>query len=114
MPRPDPCNPCDGCIPGEIPNDTFKQMLLSALCGVLTAVEEGGGGGAALSPSIFQSRLTLTSGTPVTTSNVTGATTIYLTPYLGNQIWLYSGSVWVSYSLSEISLALGTLVSGKN
>lgn len=58
-------------------------------------------------------RLTLTSGTPVTISDVTGATTIYCTPYTGNRIALYVSSAWVLRTTSEFSLALGTLTSGK-
>lgn len=58
-------------------------------------------------------RLTLTSGTPVTTGNVTGATTIYCTPYKGNYISLYDGSAnWNLISSAEFSVALGTLTSG--
>lgn len=63
--------------------------------------------------SINDFRLTLTSGVPATTSDVTGATTIYLTPYKGNGIALYSSSQWVLYSSGEISLALGTITSGR-
>lgn len=62
----------------------------------------------------FQGRMTLTSGTPVTTSDVTAATTVYLTPFKGNEIWLFTNSAWKRYELAEISLALGTVVSGKN
>jgi len=59
-------------------------------------------------------RLTLTSATPVTTADVTGATTIYCTPYKGNQIALYDGSsTWNTRTSAEFSLALGTLTSGK-
>lgn len=58
-------------------------------------------------------RLTLTTGLPVTTADVTGATTIYCTPYKSNQISLYTGSAWVTRSSAEFSLALGTLSSGK-
>lgn len=58
-------------------------------------------------------RLTLTPATPVTTADVTGATTIYCTPYKGNQISLYSGTVWNTRTAAEFSLALGTLTSGK-
>ena len=58
-------------------------------------------------------RLTLTSGTPVTTSDVTGATTIYCTPYNGNRIALYDGTNWQLRASAEISVALGTLTSGK-
>lgn len=61
----------------------------------------------------FQARLTLTTAVPVTTSDVTAAGTIYLTPYKGNQIWLYDGAAqWNLFNLTEISLAL-TLTSGK-
>ena len=58
-------------------------------------------------------RLTLTSGTPVTTADVTGATSIFATPMTGNLIGLYNGSVWTNYTSAEFSLALGTLTSGK-
>jgi hypothetical protein len=68
---------------------------------------------ATLAPQMQDFRLSLTSGTPVTTSDVTGATTIYLTPYKGNRIGLYSGTAWVSRNTAEISVALGTLTSGK-
>lgn len=54
-------------------------------------------------------RLTLTSGTPVTTSDVTGGTTIYCTPHGGNQISLYDGTRWNVRTSAEFSLALGTL-----
>lgn len=59
-------------------------------------------------------RLTLESGVPISTSDQTGKTTIYWTPYKGAQIALYSGSVWEVLSFSETSIALGTLTSGKN
>ncbi len=65
-------------------------------------------------PAICQGRLTLTSGTPVTISDVTGATTLYWTPYNGNQIGLYDGTRWVVFAQTELSLALGTLTASKN
>jgi len=58
-------------------------------------------------------RLTLTSGTPVTTSDVTGATNIYYTPYVSNVISLWTGARWQPIEFSEYTLALGTLTSGK-
>lgn len=58
-------------------------------------------------------RLTLTSGTPVTTSDVTGATNIYYTPYVSNVISLWTGYRWQPIEFSEYTLALGTLTSGK-
>lgn len=62
---------------------------------------------------VQQFRLTLTSDLPVTSSDVTGATTIYCTPYRGNKIALYDGAKWVVRSSAEFSLALGTLTSGR-
>jgi hypothetical protein len=59
-------------------------------------------------------RLSLTTGTPVTTSDVTGATTLYLTPYTSGSIIIYNGANWVSYLTPEVSLALGTLTNNTN
>lgn len=59
-------------------------------------------------------RLTLTTATPVTTADVTGATTIYWTPYVHNCIGLYDGTSWQQWTSAELSLALGTLTSGTN
>ncbi len=53
-----------------------------------------------------EGRLTLTSGTAITTSNVTAATTVYFTPYKGNRIYLFDGTRWRLYSFSEISVAV--------
>jgi hypothetical protein len=58
-------------------------------------------------------RLTLTSGTPITTADVTAATNIYYLPYLGNLIQLWDGSAWTLYTFAELTLAIGTLTSGK-
>jgi len=54
-------------------------------------------------------RLTLTSNTPVTTSDVTGATTIYCTPFNGNSIALFDGTNWNLRQSTQMSIALGTL-----
>jgi hypothetical protein len=57
-------------------------------------------------------RLTLESGVPVSTSDQTGKTTIYYTPYVHNVITLWDGGQWVPTTFTETSLALGTLTSG--
>jgi len=59
--------------------------------------------------SVCQGRLTLTTAVPVTTADVTGATSIKWTPYTGNRIALYSGTVWTTLTFVETSLALGTI-----
>lgn len=51
-------------------------------------------------------RLTLTSNTPVTTSDVTAATTLYFTPFNGSKIALYNGYFWHYYTLTELSIAI--------
>lgn len=52
-------------------------------------------------------RLTLTSGTPVTSSDVTAATTLYYTPAGScNGIFLYDGTAWAQYAFSELSIAV--------
>ena len=65
------------------------------------------------SPQIAGGRLTLTTGVPVTTGDVTAASTLYYTPYNDNRISLYDGFGWWTYSFSELSLALSGLTSGK-
>jgi uncharacterized protein (DUF2147 family) len=52
-------------------------------------------------------RMTLTTGVPVTTSDVTAATTIYVAPYKGNRIALYDGSAtWNILTSAEMSIAV--------
>jgi hypothetical protein len=51
-------------------------------------------------------RLTLTSGVPVTTADVTGAGTLYYTPYIGNRIAIYTGSAWEVLTFAQISIAV--------
>lgn len=52
-------------------------------------------------------RLTLTTGVPVTTADVTAATTLYLTPYNGNRIALYDGaSAWNERASAQMSIAV--------
>lgn len=60
-------------------------------------------------------RLTLTTGTPAPTVDVATATTIYFTNYTGELVSIPDGTNWQLYRVtSELSLALGTLTSGKN
>lgn len=72
-----------------------NKITLARLLGLLTSICDG--------------RLTLQSGTPVTSSNLTAQTTVYFTPYNGNCVSLYDGTRWRLYQFAELSLALGTL-----
>lgn len=60
--------------------------------------------------AVCQGRLTLTSGLPVTTADVTSATSAYFTPYKGNAIALYDGSsTWNVITFAEQTISLGGL-----
>lgn len=52
-----------------------------------------------------QGRLTLTSGVPVLSSTVSGATTVYYTPYIGNVVPIYNGTTFFPTATGEISQA---------
>ena len=54
-------------------------------------------------------RLTLTTALPVTTADVTGATSVYYTPYVHNLITLWTGSYWSSVVFTQVTLALGVV-----
>ena len=64
-------------------------------------------------PAVNNGRLTLTTGVPVTTADVTGATSLYFTPYNGNKVSVYSGTQWEMLTFTELTLALGTVISGR-
>lgn len=61
-------------------------------------------------------RLTLTSGTPVTSSDVTAAATLYITPYTSNVLPAYqsSDSKYYNRTFSEFSVSLASISSGTN
>jgi hypothetical protein len=56
--------------------------------------------------SINSFRATLTSGTCVTTADVTAATTVYWTPCSGYTVALYDGASWNVRTSSELSIAV--------
>lgn len=70
---------------------TSGQVLTSNGAGALPTFQAAAAGGHITNP---QGRLTLTSATPVLTSTVSGATTIYYTQYSGQYCPIYSGSAW--------------------
>lgn len=72
-----------------------------------------GVGGATAIPSLCNGRLTVASGTPVTTSDLASGT-LYFTPYEGNQVALFTGTTWNVLTFTEISLNLSALTSHHN
>lgn len=66
-------------------------------------------------PPVFQGRLSLSSGTPVTASDVSAAGTVYLTPFSGDLVELYvNGRGWRSFTLIEAAVSLSGVTAGKN
>jgi len=55
-------------------------------------------------------RLTLTSGDPEGNTSVTAGTTLYYSPYNGNDLALYDGTKWINYTFGELPLVLTGLV----
>lgn len=95
--------PGDPTLAGVVAGDTSgtnKSFEIDRLLGLLHTI-----------PSGF--RLSLTTAVPVTTSDVTGATSLYLTPCVGNHLRLYDGTRLAVANLPEFGLALGTVTSGK-
>ena len=64
---------------------------------------------------VCQGRLTLSSGTPLTTADILTATTVYFTPYQGNFISLWEvGIGWHTLYFTELSLSIAGYTAGKN
>jgi len=62
---------------------------------------------------VCNGRLTLKSGVPVSTSDQADKTSLYFTPYNGNEISLYNGTNWIRHTFTELTLALGALTASK-
>lgn len=71
----------------------------------VTCILTAGSIAAIVATLIPQGRLTLTTLTPWLTSSVTGATTVYYTPAVGDSVKIYDGSSWGQYTFSELSQA---------
>lgn len=69
--------------------------------GTLTLMATGG-------PKVIEGRITLLSASAVPQNDITGATTIYYTPYIGNTIslWSLASSGWVNYNFTEKSVSV--------
>lgn len=97
--------------------DGSKIVQITGTASQQFRVNAGGTAIEAFTPSSYdiaintcEFRLTLTTGTAVTTADVTAATTIYFTPCYGNRIALYDGSsTWALLSSPEVSASLAGL-----
>lgn len=87
---------------GLVESSTGSLISLSgsATCMIVPVVQD------VVAPSAGGCRLTLSSAVPVMPStSVTGATTVYLTPYLGAYVPVWDGGSYIAQPLSEISQA---------
>jgi hypothetical protein len=71
-------------------------------------------GGKAINKNQIGHRLTLSSSNPVPTTEAISGSTLYLTPYVGNQIALWDNTTWWQYEVDEVSLALSGLTANTN
>lgn len=60
----------------------------------------------ALADQVCCGRLTLATGTPVTTADQTGKSSVFFSPYKGSVVSLYNGAAWINYNFTELTLAV--------
>ena len=87
--------------------DTIAKLAVGANGTTLIAdsAQATGTKWAAFPPLEPGGRLTLTTGVPVTTADVSGATTVYYTPYKHNGVVFYDGTWWIPSTFVELSQA---------
>lgn len=95
---------------------TAEWSVIGNFLPVPYSIAQGGTGGTTIDDALTnllsdtklnQGRLTLTTGTPVDTADVTAATTVYFTNYNGTFIDIYDGSSkWERLNFNEASIAV--------
>ena len=66
-------------------------------------------------PQLCEGRLTLSTGVPVTMSDVTSSATVFFTPHIGSRIALYVENYgWRNYQFAELSLDISGVAANKN
>jgi len=84
----------------------FEEITLGTNLSLSGTVLNAAGSSAVAAPKEPGGRLTVVTGVPVPTVDVTGAGTLFYTPYVGSTVWTYDSSVWTEHALAQISLAL--------
>lgn len=85
----------------------FTPGNIAVFSDVNGTIQDGGAPATLLLNGICNGRATLTSGVPVTISDVFAAPIVYFTPFGGNQISLFDGvSTWTVFSFTELSIAV--------
>jgi hypothetical protein len=101
--------------PAVVPTGTATHVLTSNGAGAaptFQAVPAGGGG--TVDKGLCNGRLTLESGVAISVTAQTDKTTLYFTPFRGNQIGLYDGaSAWAVFTFAELSLDISGFTASK-
>lgn len=84
----------------DVPSNSELAALSTSISTIASAVQN--------IVSIPQGYLTLTSGKPVVTSDVTAGTSVYYTPFIGNLVPIYDGSQFNTEAFSELTLTLNS------
>ncbi len=77
----------------SVDNYPSGEQVASTTSGLAATVDPGG-------------RITLVSGSPVTTIDISAATTIFYTPHIHNRVPLWDGGQWSLTAITELSQAL--------
>jgi len=95
-------------------NDTIRDDI-PVYKGAYTVLPGSRGGSGLYSPSWYPpgGRLTLTSAVPVTIADALAQTTLFYTPYIHDQIALWTNGVWMLQRFTEVSLLASTLSASK-
>lgn len=99
-----------GGLPSSVIWDITNNILYvctttgNAATAVWTAVNAASSGAGVL--GMPGGRLTLTSGVPVLSTDVTGTGSVFYTPYQGNQIPIWGGAAYTMQTFAELTLTL--------
>ncbi len=104
-------------VPASVYWDTTNNILYvctttgTTLTAVWTAVNASTAAAVVPPP---QGYLTLTSGVPIIPSDVTAATSVFYTTYVGNLVPIYNGSSFIPTVFTELTLALNAAHAASN
>jgi len=91
------------------------KLYLTTSAGVEAEVGSGAGSGSGdPAYTVNGFRLTLESGAPVSGTDQSGKSTLYLTPYKSNEIWTKDSGTWTRHTSGQISLILSSLTTDAN
>jgi len=89
----------------KIVKDSVRSELAELVANLLYYVD----------PQVCGGRLTLSTGVPAPTSDISSSSIVYFAPYMGNRISLYVQDYgWRVYSFSELTLDISGISLGKN